>query len=151
MSNKLSPAVDRAVRMELLRAKAAVEREALVHNLAEAGVALSPTHMVRSVLPPSLRGLVGGSRSGGHGGGGLSGLISGAGGKQLAFQAFTLLRRYPMVLSSASALLLGGNKKSKFLKLAAGALVGWQAFRVWKEKEGSPATARSAAPPEGRY
>jgi len=125
MSKKLSPAIDRAVRMELLRAKAAVEREALLHNLAEAGVALSPSHLVRSVLPSSLQGLVGG---GGLGGGGSS---------KIAMQAFTLLRRYPMVLSSVSALFLKGNKKSKLLKLAAGALVGWQALRVWREKQDS--------------
>ncbi|WP_233233714.1 hypothetical protein [Bordetella sp. LUAb4] len=130
MSKKLSPAIDRAVRMELLRAKAAVEREALLHNLAEAGVALSPTHLMRSVLPSSLQGLVGG---GGPGGGGSS---------KIAMQAFTLLRRYPMVLSSVSALFLKGNKKSKLLKLAAGALVGWQALRVWREKQDSDGHVR---------
>jgi len=124
MSKKLSPAIDRAVRMELLRAKAAVEREALLHNLAEAGVALSPSHLVRSVLPSSLQGLVGG-------GGG----IGGASSSKIAMQAFTLLRRYPMVLSSASALLLKGSKKSKLLKLGAGVLIGWQALRVWREKQ----------------
>ncbi|OZI31404.1 hypothetical protein CAL29_26205 [Bordetella genomosp. 10] len=116
MSKKLSPAVDRAVRLELLRAKAAVEREALVHNLAEAGVALSPSHLLRSVLPGSLQGLASGGSS------------------KLAWQAFNLLRRYPMVMSSVSALVMGGSKKSKLLKLAAGALVGWQALRVWREK-----------------
>ncbi|MFC4278682.1 hypothetical protein [Achromobacter aloeverae] len=117
MSKKLSPAIDRAVRLELLRAKAAVEREALVHHLAEAGVALSPSHLVRNMLPASLKGLAGGG-----------------GGSRLAWQVFGLLRRYPMVLSSASALVMGGNRKSKLLKLAAGALVGWQALRVWREK-----------------
>ncbi|WP_454691850.1 hypothetical protein [Achromobacter aloeverae] len=116
MSKKLSPAVDRAVRLELLRAKAAVEREALVHNLAEAGVALSPSHLLRSVLPGSLQGLASG------------------GSRKLAWQAFNLLRRYPMVMSSISALVMGGSRKSKLLKLAAGALVGWQALRVWREK-----------------
>jgi len=130
MSKKLSPAIDRAVRMELLRAKAAVEREALLHNLAEAGVALSPSHLMRSLLPGSLQGLVGG---GGLGGGGSS---------KIAMQAFTLLRRYPMVLSSVSALFLKGNKKSKLLKLAAGALVGWQALRVWREKQDSDGHVR---------
>jgi hypothetical protein len=111
---KLSPVVERAVRIELLRAQAAIDREELIQNVADLGVSLSPSHLVKGLLP-----------------GGLGGLASGNG-SRMALQAFSLMRRYPVVLSSLSAVFLGGNKRSKLVKLATGAVVGWQVFRAWR-------------------
>lgn len=122
--HKMSPEVDRAVRIELLRARAAVERESLVLGLAEAGRELSPSHLLKGLLP------------------GLGGLGSGNS-SRLAWQAFSLLRRYPFIMSGVSAVFLGGNKRSKLLKLAAGAAVGWQAFRAWRSTQ--PQAAQSKA------
>jgi hypothetical protein len=111
---KLSPVIDRAVRIELLRARAALEREELVQNVADLGVSLSPSHLLKGLLPGGLGGLGGGSAP------------------RMAMQAFTLARRYPVVLSTLSAVFLGGNKRSKLVKLATGAVVGWQVFRAWR-------------------
>jgi hypothetical protein len=108
---KLSPVIDRAVRIELLRARAALEREELVQNVADLGVSLSPSHLLKGLLPGGL-GVGSGSR--------------------LALQAFTVARRYPVILSTLSAMFLGGNKRSKLVKLATGAVVGWQVFRAWR-------------------
>jgi hypothetical protein len=130
---KLSPVVERAVRIELLRAQAAVEREVLIQNVADLGVSLSPSHLVKGLLPTGL--------------GGLGGLTSGNA-PRLALQAFSLMRRYPVVLSSLSAVFLGGNKRSKLVKLATGAVVGWQVFRAWRSSHADgPAPADKNPPP----
>jgi hypothetical protein len=47
-------------------------------------------------------------------------------------QAISLARRYPIVSSSLSAMLMRGGKRSKLLKIAGGAFVGWQLFKVWQ-------------------
>jgi hypothetical protein len=128
---KLSPVIDRAVRIELLRARAALEREELVQNVADLGVSLSPSHLVKGLLPGGLGGL---------GGGGAS---------RLALQAFTLARRYPVVLSSLSAVFLGGNKRSKLVKLATGAVVGWQLFRAWRSSHPQVSDPAATDPQRG--
>jgi len=48
-------------------------------------------------------------------------------------QAIGLARRYPLISSSVSAMFMRGGKKSKLLKLAGGALVGWQLFKLWQD------------------
>jgi len=58
---KSSPAVDRAVRIELLRARAALEREALVANVSRAAGQLTPAAALRGLMP----GLMGATRSSG--------------------------------------------------------------------------------------
>jgi len=117
---KISPEVDRAVRLELLRARAAVERESLAHSLADVTVSMSPSHLVKGLLP----GLAGGGNS-----------------SKLAWQAFSMLRRHPMVLSSISAILLGGNKRSRLLKLGTGAVVAWQVYRAWRTRQEAEASS----------
>jgi hypothetical protein len=104
--DKRSSAVDRQVRIELLRARAAVEREALVHNVADLGVSLSPSHWVKGLMPRL-----------------------GAGNMPvLACRAFSMVRRYPVITSTLSAIFLR-SKRSRLLKLATVAVVGWQVWR----------------------
>lgn len=109
---KRSPAVDRAVRIELLRARAAIERESLAQGIVSAGRKLEPAALLKSFLPG-----LGGS-------GGVS---------RWAMQAIGLARRYPLISSSVSAMFMRGGGKSKLLKLAGGALVGWQLFKLWRD------------------
>ncbi len=107
---KRSPTVDRAVRIELLRARAAIERESLAQNVVSAGRRLEPGALIRGMLP---------------------GLASG-GASRWALQAITLARRYPIVSSSLSAMFMRGGKRGKLLKIAGGALVGWQLLKMWR-------------------
>jgi hypothetical protein len=115
--SKISPAVDRQVRIELLRARAAVEREALVHGVADLTQSLSPRHLIKSLVP---RMGVGNS-------------------SKLAWQAFSMVRRYPVIMSTVSAVFLRG-KRSRVLKLATAAAVGWQVYRGWKARHDADAT-----------
>ncbi len=75
---KRSPTIDRAVRIELLRARAAIERESLAQSIASTGRKLEPASLIRSLLP----GLASGNAS------------------RWALQAISLARRYPIVSSS---------------------------------------------------
>lgn len=127
--NKLSPEVDRQVRIELLRARAAVEREALLHNVAGLTDSLSPSHLVKALMPR-----LGASNMPG-----------------LALQAFSLVRRYPVIMSSLSAIFLRG-KRSRLLKLAGAAAVGWQVYRGWqaRQAQGHGDGPTSPVPPTSR-
>ena len=53
-----------------------------------------------------------------------------------ALQAIGLARRYPLVSSSLSAMFMRGGKRFRLLKVAAGALVGWQLWKTWQEASG---------------
>jgi hypothetical protein len=105
-----SPAIERAVRIELLRARAALERESLAHDIAVTTRSLSPGNLVRRWMPSVGRGNVTG----------------------LLWQGVSLARRYPVISSTLSAFLMKRGKKLGMLKLAGGALLGWQAFKVWR-------------------
>ncbi|MBO9355007.1 hypothetical protein GG851_13505 [Bordetella petrii] len=118
---KMSPAIDRAVRIELLRARAAIERESLAHDIAAASRSLEPRNLVKRWLPGLARG-------------NLSGLV---------WQGVALARRYPFISSTLSALLMGRGKRSRLLRLAGGALLGWQVFKAWR---GSPDTGPAEPP-----
>lgn len=95
-------AQERAIRIELLRARAALERQALSQQIHALGGELSPGNLLRSVAPSG--------RS-------LGGLLT---------SALTLTRRYPLLLSGASTLLssLGG----RWVRLGALALTGWKLY-----------------------
>ncbi|CAM3477736.1 DUF3318 domain-containing protein [Bordetella sputigena] len=120
--SKLSPEVDRQVRIELLRARAAVERQSLVHNVAALTQSLSPSHLIKGLVPRI-------------GAGNMPGL---------AWQAFTLARRYPIITSTLSTVFLRG-KRSRLLKLGTLAVVGWQAYRGWKARQAGAAHVTSPA------
>ncbi|MFQ6689632.1 hypothetical protein OMF49_12285, partial [Bordetella pertussis] len=91
-----SASVDRMVRLELLRARAALEREALAQGIVEAGRTLTPSNMVKSIWPS----------------------LGKANTSRLFWQAFALVRRYPFVSSTLSAMVMGrGARRSRLLKL----------------------------------
>lgn len=118
-----SPAVDRAVRIELLRAKAALERETFVVNVASVGRNLTPGNAMRGLWP----GVMEAARA--------------SGGTNMAMQAFNLWRRYPMVGSTLSALVLGGGRKSHLLKAIVVGVAGWklyQGFRASNRSDDAP-------------
>lgn len=99
---------ERAARIELLRARAAIERQSLARSVQHLGNALTPGALLGSVFPRSVR------RSP----------------SELLMRAFSLSRRYPMVLSVASALLSAPmRRRLRWLKLAAGAVAAWQVTR----------------------
>lgn len=100
-----SASVDRMVRLELLRARAALEREALAQGIVEAGRTLTPSNMVKSIWPS----------------------LGKANTSRLFWQAFALVRRYPFVSSTLSAMVMGrGARRSRLLagRRGAGGLAG---------------------------
>lgn len=113
-----TPAVDRQVRIEMLRARAALERETLAQRLIETGHDLAPSNLIRSLLPASMAGLIGGGGA--------------RGGMSMLWQAVSLARRYPIVSSTLSSALLGGGKRRGLLKLAGAGVAGWQLFKAWR-------------------
>lgn len=115
-----SPAIERAVRIELLRARAALERESLAHDIVVTSRALSPDNLVKRWIPSVGRGNV----------------------TSLLWQGVSLARRYPIISSTVSAFLMKRGKRVGLLKLAGGALVGWQAFKVWRNASGASARDR---------
>lgn len=105
MSRRLSPSRDRTLRIELLRARAAMERQSLTHGVRHLGRSLTPRGLMQSFMP-------GGGR---------------AGPSDFLMRAFSLTRRYPMLLSLGSALLGASFKRRELLaKLALGGLVAWK-------------------------
>lgn len=114
---KRSAATDRAIRIELLRARAALERQALALDIEEAGHCLSPGNALREFVPGlgAFGRSAGGSRAGG-----------------LAMQAYRLWRKYPIVGSTVSALALGGSRKARVVKAVVGAVVAWKLYGLWQ-------------------
>ena len=92
----------------------AIERESLAQGIASAGRKLEPASLLKSLLP---------------------GLAS-SNASRWALQAIGLARRYPLVSSSLSAMFMRGGKRFRLLKVAAGALVGWQLWKTWQEASG---------------
>ena len=108
--------VDRQVKIELLRARAALEREALAQDIASASHDLKPGNVVRQWIP-----------------GGIQSSLP-----RLLWKGVTLARRYPVVSSALSAIVMKRRGKgASLLKLAGSALVGWQAFKVWRSTRDS--------------
>lgn len=107
--------IDRAVRIELLRARAALERESLVQDIVSTTQSLKPGNLIKRWLPSVTQGNI----------------------SNLLWQGFTLARRYPFVSSTLSAMVMGRGKRTGLFKLAGGALLGWQALKTWRSARGS--------------
>lgn len=103
---------DRTVRIELLRARAAIERQSMAHGVQQLSESLTPRGLLESILP---------------GGGGSSRRASPS---DMLSRVFSMSRRYPMVLSLGSALLsTAARRRLRWWKLAVGAAVAWQVSR----------------------
>jgi len=117
MSRARHPAVDRAVRIELLRARAALEREALCHRASQFGSSIG--RMGDTLRPVAL----------------LSGLFRGRSAPQLFLRMAGLAGRYPVLTSTLSAWMMG-RRRSRLLKAASAALVAWQLYGAWRKRAG---------------
>lgn len=95
---------DREVRLELLRARAAIERQAVAQNVLDLRESLTPRGLFDSVLPAARRRSLVGS----------------------AMRMLSLSRRYPVVLSLGSALLsTAARRRVRWWKLAGAAVLAW--------------------------
>ncbi|HLS51994.1 MAG TPA: hypothetical protein VK032_08365 [Burkholderiaceae bacterium] len=103
--------IERHVRIELLRARAALEREAFAEQVCGVASQLTPSSLLQRVLPRSLRSVSG-----------QSGLLLGG---------LRLLRQYPFLLSGVSTLLGRGAllRRRGLLQSALGVVLLWQLFR----------------------
>lgn len=104
-------AQNRLVRIELLRARAALERQSLRRQSLSLGSQLQPGRLFSSVVPSFNTRSVG----------------------SLLGSAFSLGRRYPFLLSGASTVLsaFGG----RWVKLAAAGLVGWKLLGAYRDSK----------------
>lgn len=131
---RISPAVERQVRIEMLRARATLERETLAQRLIETGHGLEPSNLLRSLLPAGLRGGGAGGRGGKPGGG-----------SSTLWQVVSLARRFPMVTSTLSSFVLGAAKgRGGILKVAGMGLAGYQLYKAWRGMTHKDAPAMQA-------
>ncbi|MFA7624061.1 MAG: hypothetical protein WCY47_03825 [Pusillimonas sp.] len=117
MAGKMSRMQARELRIELLRARAAIERQNLRKYSAQLSDDLKPGNLVRGMLPASL---AEGSTSGV--------LVQGAG----------LLARYPFLLSALSGLFSAsgrGRSSRRLLRVVVGVALGWQALKLARPKK----------------
>jgi len=106
--SRTSSAHDRKARIELLQARAALERQGVVHGVHDIKASLKPRALLDSVFPKSKR----------------------KSPSDLLLRTFSMSRRYPMILSLGSAIFSkAARRRAKWWKIAAGALVAWQASR----------------------
>ncbi|HCN73394.1 MAG TPA: hypothetical protein DIS96_17475 [Pusillimonas sp.] len=118
MSSNLSRTRERALRKDLLRARAAVERQSLRKSACEVVSDISPAALIRTVMPRALS--------------------SGKGAGASLMQGARFLTRYPFLLSSLSSLLPGrGGSRSRLLKVGVGVFTVWQLVKMLKTGQGS--------------
>jgi len=122
MARKPSASRLREVKIELLRARAAIERQTLQNSLRHVGQDLQPGALLRSFLPAS---------------------VSRKRPTDWLFQGLGLLRRYPFIVSTASALLSGVRKRNRLLRLGAGLLLSWQVARNMSGRDDRGGTSAS--------
>lgn len=103
--------VDRSLRIEILRARASLERQHLARSACSLAESLTPAALVKGAL----------SRSVLH-----------KKPSDWLLQGLGLMQRYPLLASSASALLSRSAKRHRWWRLAAAALLSWQVARSMK-------------------
>lgn len=118
MASKPSAAKLREARIELLRARAALERQTLGNSVRHLGNDLQPSALLRSFLPAS----VGRQRP-----------------SDWLFQGLGLMRRYPFLVSAVTTLFSGARKRNRLLRLGAGLLVSWQLAKGLSARNQGPA------------
>ena len=106
-------AKERALQIELVRARAALERQAMVRGVRDLGGELTPRSLLRSFFPRAA------SKSA----------------SDWLFQLVSLTRRYPLLTSSVSAMLSGVGKRRRWWRVAAGLLLSWQVARSMNHKD----------------
>jgi hypothetical protein len=101
---------ERAAEIELVRARAALERQSLTHNVHDLGAELKPAAILHAFFPK----------------------LTSKRPSDWVFQALSLGRQYPLLASGASALLSGVGKRRRLWRVAAGLLLSWQVARAMK-------------------
>ena len=104
----------RSMRIELLRARAALERKALGNNLRHVGQELTPSSLLRSFLP---------------------GGVSSSRPSDWLLQGMGLVKRYPFLFSAVSTVFSGVRKKHRWLRVGVGLLLSWQLARKMGGKD----------------
>lgn len=112
MKQNLSPK-ERELRIEMVRARAAIERQSMARSVSELGNSLQPRAIVRSLFPK----------------------VSSRSATDWIFHALTLTRRYPLLASSVSAVLSGVGKRKRWWRIGAGLLLSWQVARTMGRKD----------------
>lgn len=110
MKKSLS-ANERALQIELVRARAAIERQSLARNIEGMGQSLRPASLLQAFFPR----------------------LASKGPTDWVLQALSLTRQYPLLASSASALLSGIGKRRRLWRIAASLLLSWQVARAIKK------------------
>jgi hypothetical protein len=105
---------ERALHIEVVRARAALERQNLASNVKVLSHSLTPGALFKGLL---------------FGKSSRSRFRSPA---DLLFRALTLTRRYPLLASSVSAVLSGVGKRRRWWRIAGGLLLSWQLARAMK-------------------
>jgi hypothetical protein len=137
-AHKLSTPHMRALRKELLIARADVERMELAQASADLRYKVSHFSILNLLMPGRSK------RGRGSSGGGFMSRISGLSGLFNSRGLGLLLKQYPVVGSLAS-LILAKPVRSRLLKSAKPllkwgglGLLGWEAYRVWQQMKSSP-------------
>lgn len=120
---------DRQARIELLRTRAALERETLAGQLAQATQAWRP----RMLLRAALSGLMAGKKGG-------WGALPG--------QLVDLAKRHPVIGSALSSLVLGRIGSRSVLRVVTIGLAGWELYKAWRA--GSEPEVKDPARPTWR-
>lgn len=102
----------RSVQIELVRARAALERQSVVHAVRNLGASIQPRAIARNVFPR----------------------FSGRSLAAWAMQAVALTRRYPLLASTASAVFSGVSRRRRWWRIGAGLLLSWQIARNMGDK-----------------
>lgn len=103
---------ERALQIELLRARAILERQAMVRAACDVTDSLTPRSIWRSFFPRAS------SRSP----------------SDWLIKGLALTRRYPLLTSGVSALLSGVGKRRRWWRMGAGLLLSWHVARVMNRK-----------------
>lgn len=104
---------DRQARIELLRTRAALERETLARQLTGITQAWRPGLLLRAALAGLSVGKKGGWSA-------------------LPAQLVGLVKRYPVLGSTLSSLLLGRIGSQSIVRAATIGLAGWELYKAWR-------------------
>jgi hypothetical protein len=119
---------DRQARIELLRTRAALERETLARQLARATQAWRPGLLLRAALAG-----LGVGKKGGW--------------SALPAQVVALIKRYPVLGSTLSSLLLGKIGSQSIVRVVTIGLAGWELYKAWRGGRETKAEVKAPAPP----
>ncbi|WP_228255760.1 hypothetical protein [Pollutimonas thiosulfatoxidans] len=98
---------ERALRIELVRARAALERQTMARSTHELVGSLHPRALLRGMMPKG----------------------SGLSMTDWIFKVLTLARRYPLLTSSVSAVVTGAARRKNWWRIGIGLLLSWQLAR----------------------